>query len=138
MWVRRKTVALFAISMLLFTGCTSSKLLPGMSDAVRNYSDSLLVVPGIEGFGVDTVAGRGGQIMRVTNLNASGEGSLRAALETAEPRVVLFEVGGVIDLVNAITISHPFLTVAGESAPSPGITIVGAGIFINTLTQPSG
>ena len=46
--------------------------------------------------------------------------------------MVVFEVGGIIDLADAIAISHPFVTVAGESAPSPGITLIGAGVTINT------
>jgi hypothetical protein len=117
----------------VITGCNSGGAMrPGLSDTVRDYSDSLLVVPDIEGFGADTRAGRGGAILRVTNLNTSGEGSLRAALELPEPRTVLFEVGGVITLSEAIVISQPFVTVAGETAPSPGITLNGAGIIINT------
>ncbi|HEX6047818.1 MAG TPA: RICIN domain-containing protein, partial [Gemmatimonadaceae bacterium] len=44
-------------------------------------SDGTLgVVPGLAGFGVETRAGRGGQVLRVTNLNDGGAGSLRAAL----------------------------------------------------------
>lgn len=92
----------------------------------------LPVLPGLQGFGVDTPAGRGGAILRVTNLNASGDGSLRAALETQGPRTILFEVGGVIDLSDSLVIHEPFVTVAGQTAPSPGITIVGAGIVVVT------
>ncbi len=128
-----KSLLFAVVGMLLVAGCNSgSEMRPGLSDAVRDYSDSLLVVPDIEGFGVDTRAGRGGTILRVTNLNDSGEGSLRAALELPEPRTVLFEVGGGITLSEAIVISQPFVTVAGETAPSPGITLNGAGIIINT------
>ena len=57
-----------------------------------------LAFPGAKGFGVNTPAGRGGKIVRVTNLDATGPGSFRAALETSGPRIVVFEVGGVIDL----------------------------------------
>ena len=105
---------------------------PGLSDAVRDYSSTLPVIPDIEGFGISTPAGRGGEILRVTNLNASGEGSLRAALEAKEPRVVIFEVGGVIDSHDVINITTPYLTVAGETAPGSGITLIGAGIAIRT------
>lgn len=79
--------------------------------------------------GSNTAGGRGGRIIRVTNLNATGPGSFREAVEAKGPRVVVFEVGGIIDLGRtALTISEPFLTIAGQTAPSPGITIIRGGI----------
>lgn len=91
------------------------------------------VFPGAAGFGVETPAGRGGRIWRVTNLKASGEGSLREALEAPGPRTILFEVGGVIDLAGAhLAVTNPFLTLAGQSAPPPGITLIGGGLLIRT------
>jgi hypothetical protein len=84
-------------------------------------------------FGADTPGGRGGAILRVTNLNADGPGSLRAALETSGPRIVVFEVGGAIDLNRrSLQINQPRLTVAGQTAPSPGITIIRGGLSIST------
>jgi hypothetical protein len=88
--------------------------------------------PSAEGFGVNTRAGRFGAIIRVTNLNSAGAGSLRAALEVAGPRIVVFEVGGVIDIAEALTITQPYVTVAGQTAPSPGITVIGAGLVVVT------
>ncbi|HPA18833.1 MAG TPA: right-handed parallel beta-helix repeat-containing protein [Verrucomicrobiae bacterium] len=91
------------------------------------------VIPGASGFGMDTPAGRNGTIIRVTNLGASGEGSLRAALEAKGPRVVVFEVAGVIDMNGAsLRIREPFLTLAGQTAPPPGITIIRGSIYIET------
>jgi hypothetical protein len=52
------------------------------------------VFPGAQGFGIETPAGRGGKIIRVTNLHSEGPGSLRAAVETKGPRIVVFEVAG--------------------------------------------
>jgi hypothetical protein len=92
----------------------------------------LAVFPGAQGFGITTKAGRGGQILRVTNLNDSGAGSLRAALEATGPRTVVFEVSGTIPLSNHIYIRSPFITVAGQTAPSPGITLRNAGIQVET------
>ena len=72
-----------------------------------------------------TSGGRGGALIRVTSLAASGPGSLRAALEAPGPRIVVFEVGGVIDLAGAsLRIREGRLTVAGQTAPDPGITLI--------------
>jgi hypothetical protein len=87
--------------------------------------------PGAVGWAAQTPGGRGGRIVRVTNLDASGPGSFRAAVEARGPRIVVFEVAGVIDMgLTTLTISEPFLTIAGQTAPSPGITIVRGGIDI--------
>lgn len=79
--------------------------------------------PGAEGFGAGAVGGRGGRVIKVTNLDGSGPGSLQAACEAPGPRIVVFEVGGVIR--GEISIKHPYITIAGQTAPSPGITIQG-------------
>ena len=74
-----------------------------------------------------TQGGRGGRIIPVTTLAASGPGSLKAALEARGPRIVVFEVGGVIDMGGQpLKISEPFITVAGQTAPEPGITVIKA------------
>ncbi len=89
--------------------------------------------PGAVGWASATAGGRGGQIIRVTNLNADGPGSLKAAIETSGPRIVVFEVGGQIDLgKTSLEIKEPFLTIAGQTAPSPGITIIKGGIDVKT------
>ena len=89
--------------------------------------------PGAVGWAALTQGGRGGTIVRVTNLNADGPGSFKAAIERKGPRVVVFEVGGVIDMKRStITIEEPFLTVAGQTAPSPGITLIRGGVDIKT------
>lgn len=79
--------------------------------------------PGAEGFGAVAMGGRGGKVIKVTNLNSSGPGSLQAACEAKAPRMVVFEVGGVIR--GDIAIKHSYITIAGQTAPSPGITIEG-------------
>lgn len=86
---------------------------------------------GAVGWAAETPGGRGGAIVRVTNLDADGPGSLKAALERKGPRLVVFEVGGIIDMKRStITIEEPFLTVAGQTAPSPGITLIRGGLDI--------
>lgn len=74
----------------------------------------------------------GAQIVVVTNLNSEGEGSLAAALQVPGPKIVTFDVGGVIEIDWNMSIETPFTTIAGETAPSPGITINGAGLRIRS------
>lgn len=91
-----------------------------------------LAFPGALGWASATPGGRGGQIIRVTNLNNEGPGSLRAAIEADGPRIVVFEVGGVIDLeMKTLRLRNPFITIAGQTAPSPGITLIRGGMDIS-------
>jgi pectate lyase len=82
--------------------------------------------PTAEGFGANAVGGRGGRVIEVNNLNDSGEGSLRSAMEAAGPRICVFRVSGTITLKDAIRVSTPYLTVAGQTAPG-GVQIKGSG-----------
>jgi len=95
--------------------------------------------PGAEGYGAATRGGRGGKVVFVENLNDAGSGSLRAALELEGPRTILFRVGGTITLKSQITITSPFVTVAGQSASGGGITLKMAnsanGAAINIATH---
>jgi hypothetical protein len=88
------------------------------------------VIPGGSGFGINTPAGRGGQIMRVTNLNDSGAGSLRACVTASGPRICVFEVSGAIWLSGVLRVNNPNLTIAGQTAPSPGIELRNGGMLI--------
>lgn len=89
--------------------------------------------PGAMGWAAATPGGRGGQILKVTTLDGDGPGSFKAAVEAKGPRIIVFEVGGVIDLGGkTLTIKEPFLTIAGQTAPSPGVTFIRGGIDIAT------
>jgi hypothetical protein len=80
-----------------------------------------------------TDGGKGGRIIRVTTLAKDGPGSLAAALAAEGPRIIVFEVGGAIDLQrSSITIDEPHVTIAGQTAPSPGITLLRGGIDVRT------
>ncbi len=84
---------------------------------------ALPAFPGAEGFGARAVGGRGGKIIKVTNLEPRGPGSLNAACQAKGPRVVVFDVSGVIKA--DVVITEPFITIAGQTAPGAGITIEG-------------
>lgn len=83
-----------------------------------------------EGFGATTRGGSGGAIVHVTNLNDSGPGSLRDAVARGN-RTIVFDVAGEIRLASAIRVTGAFITIDGFSAPSPGITLRGAGLSLH-------
>jgi hypothetical protein len=100
-------------------------------------SSSLPVFPGAAGFGTTTVAGSGrgtspanASIIKVTNLNDSGTGSLRACMTASGPRTCVFEVAGYINLLTKITVKTPNLSVFGQTAPYPGIQVRDGSIVI--------
>jgi hypothetical protein len=90
---------------------------------------SIPTFPGAEGFGASASGGRGGRVIAVTNLNASGPGSLQDALNQSGPRTVVFRVSGVIP--SSVHIPHGDVTLAGQTSPG-GITVRG----IDTTEQP--
>lgn len=86
---------------------------------------ALPAFPGASGAGAASVGGRGGIIYEVTNLNSIGPGSLHNGIAMKGPRIIVFRVSGTIEAPNGLTISEPYITIAGQTAPGGGITISG-------------
>ncbi len=84
--------------------------------------DTAPAFPGAEGHGRFVQGGRGGEIRHVTNLNDSGDGSFRAAVNGSTKKIIVFDVAGVIPLESNINIGAN-TTILGQTAPEPGITL---------------
>jgi len=104
-----------------------------LSTIFTSQALALPAFPGAEGAAAETIGGRGGRIIEVTNLNGSGSGSLREACEASGARIVVFKVAGIIDLAgDSIRIKHPYITIAGQTAPAGGITLKGHELSVET------
>jgi hypothetical protein len=88
--------------------------------------------PGAEGAGAITRGGRGGKVYVVTSLADRGPGTFREAVEAEGPRLVVFGVAGLITLETPVEIDHPYLTLAGQTAPGDGVCVRGQSVHINT------
>lgn len=92
----------------------------------------MVAFTGAYGWGAQSVGGRGGTVIEVTNTNDSGAGSLRAAIDETYPRIIVFRTGGLITLSSDLRIDDPYLTIAGQTAPGGGIHINGKRLLIKT------
>lgn len=88
--------------------------------------------PGAQGGGMYSFGGRGGKVFVVTSLNDRGPGTFREALEAGGPRIVVFNVAGIIHLDERIRIRAPYITISGATAPGDGVCIAGDTVEIDT------
>ena len=106
--------------------------LPGAAEPGDLPQAKIPAFPGAEGGDMYSFGGRGGKVLVVTNLNDSGPGSFREACETAGPRIVVFNVAGIIQLKNRIVIRAPYITISGATAPGDGVCIAGNTVELET------
>lgn len=102
-------------------------LVPGVLHLAGVYgieAGQLPAFPGAEGFGAVAKGGRGGRVIKVTNLRADGPGSLNAACQAKGPRVIVFDVSGVIE--GDVVIEYGAVSIMGQTAPGAGVTIAGS------------
>jgi hypothetical protein len=88
--------------------------------------------PGAQGGGMYSFGGRGGRVFVVTNLNDSGPGSFREACEAGGPRMVVFNIAGIIRLRDRVRIRAPYITISGATAPGDGVCIAGNTVELDT------
>lgn len=128
--LRRNIILAAGWSIIVLAGCARPE--QGASP-VKAETAERLAFDGALGWAAATPGGRGGEIIRVTTLASEGPGSLREAIAAKGPRIIVFEVGGVIDLnLTTLDVEEPFLTIAGQTAPSPGVTLIRGGMDIRT------
>ncbi|YCM42517.1 hypothetical protein V2O64_14495 [Verrucomicrobiaceae bacterium 227] len=106
--------------------------LPGAAKPSDLPQADIPAFPGAQGGGMYSFGGRAGKVFVVTNLNDRGPGSFREAVEAGGPRIVVFNVAGIIQLKERLSIRAPYITISGSTAPGDGVCIAGDTVEIDT------
>ena len=93
-----------------------------------------LAFPDAEGYGRYAIGGRGGKVYHVTSLAGTNEpGTLLYGLvEMDEPRYIVFDVSGIIELDFGAYFVKPYAYIAGQTAPGKGVCIKASNINIGS------
>ncbi len=121
--LRGVTLVLVVMVLLGPAGSSAAGRRPVVASAPAS-TRPVRAFPGAEGGGALSRGGRGGRVVPVTTLGDSGPGSLRACVEGRGPRTCVFRTGGTIRLAKPLVIDHPYITVAGQTAPGDGVQVV--------------
>lgn len=128
----------FFLTLIFLSACskgdspvTEKEPDPEVPEKPVQVKETAIAFPGAEGFARDITGGRGGRIIKVTNLNDAGSGSLRDAVNATGKRIVVFEVSGTITLKSILNITSNDLTIAGQSAPGDGITLRDYPVYVD-------
>lgn len=126
----RKNISIILAVMLLITAAFPTVFVSAEASAAAVKIEAF---PGAEGGGMWTTGARGGEnieVYHVTKLTdyiepadyATKKGTFRDAVSKSN-RVVVFDVAGNIELINAVSIIGDNLTILGQTAPGDGICI---------------
>ena len=101
---------------------------------VWTFQPRHLAFPDAEGYGRYAIGGRGGVVYHVTSLSGGKEpGTLLYGLtEMNEPRYIVFDVSGIIELDFSAYFTKPYAYIAGQTAPGKGICIKHSNINIGS------
>jgi hypothetical protein len=97
--------------------------------------------PGAEGYGALATGGRGGSVYHVTRLDDALDGSGNPVAGTfrwavnGSNRIVVFDVGGVINISSKLGFNGNNITVAGQTAPGGGIAVYGDGVSLSNRSN---
>ncbi len=123
--MKRKKFGRLALAVAICT-ILSTISAPAIPVSAVEEGSKLAAFPGAEGGGMWTTGARGAkemEIYHVTKLTDDGSrGTLRDAVSESN-RIIVFDVAGNIELVNALSIIGDNLTILGQTAPGDGICI---------------
>jgi pectate lyase len=117
---RTRTAMLFSTAVL-FAACSP---VGGQTENTELPVPRTKAFPNATGHGAAALGGRGGKIIAVTTLADRTSGSLRDCLQADGRRTCVFRVAGIFRFTGAPPIiRHPYLTIAGQTAPGGGVTL---------------
>lgn len=92
--------------------------------------------PSYQGHGTKTVGGRSGEIRRVNTATQLIE-AIRPRngcnnTPSTCSRIVIFDTSGNYDGIGQLSITSPFLTIAGQTSPDDGVTLTNTRLLIDT------
>jgi len=131
-FIYKSGLSIFVSATLILSGCKKkvSENGGGGGNVFNPVTETAYAFPGAEGFGKNATGGRGGSVIEVTNLNDAGPGSLRSAVSSTLPKIIVFKVAGTIRLLSKLHIGAN-TTLAGQTAPGDGICIADHSVIIS-------